>query len=308
MAVTYTTTDFLSNVKVVSHVPQGNSTFTESQLLALGDMQMRTLIAPAISSCRENYWLTTQRQTIVNSVNTYELPSKALGSSIVDVKVAVGTNLIHLIRMEVSDLYSTQFSSLPAYGYYIEDAKLKLVPNSLSGELVMWYYRIPSKLVPVVECAQVVDIPDAFSVEVDAVPSTFNGQELDIVSANPGFNTWLMDEEPASIVGNIITFAAVPPQVRVGDYVCLSGQSCVVQCPLEWVEVLVQSVAVKIYEIQGYDRKMKMADEVLQRMMKATMGLVSPRTVENSKVIQGGGSLLTPQNMGWNLPARSNNA
>jgi hypothetical protein len=303
--ITFTSTNLVNSIKRTAHVPQGNATFTVEDFLAIADMELRTKIAPRIASCRENYWLTTQETVIDNAQNKYQLPSKALGSGIVDVKIKSGTNLIHLIRLEVSDLYSTQFSTLPSYGYYIEDATLKLIPATLSGSVVMWYYRIPSQLVPVSSCALIEEV-NGLDITCAAVPSNFTGGgELDIVSAQPGFNVLLKDTEPTSIAGNVISFAEVPTTVEVGDYICLSGQSCVVQCPLEWVEVLVQATAVKIYEIQGYDKKWKLANDVLEKMMNATTGIVSPRTIENSKVITGGGSLLSPMNVGWSVPVNA---
>lgn len=303
--VTYTTTDFVEAVKRTAHVPTGNSTFTSNDILAMGDMQMRTGVAPKIASCRENYWLTNSYQDI-NGDNIYPIPSKAQANGIVDVQVKNGTNLIHLSRLEVSDLYSLQFSTRPAYCYYIEDYKLRLNPTTLSGQVVIWYYRIPSKLVAVTACAQITAIDfNTETVTVSTVPSTFvGGGELDIASQTPGFSVLLKDSEPVSIVGNDITFTEVPNQVAVGDWVCLSGQSCVVQCPLEWIEVLVQRTAVKIYEIQGYDKKHKMAKDIQDQMEQAAMGLVSPRTIESAKVISGGGSLLYPQTRGWKLPVR----
>lgn len=301
--VTYTTTNLLAAIKNVSHVPQGNSTFTEAQLLSLADMEMRTGVAPKIASCRENYWLTTQ-STAINSDNVYPLPSKALGSSIVDAKVRTGGYFIHLSRIEVSEIYSEQYSVRPAYCYYIEDFILKLLPNNLSGSLVMWYYRVPSQLTGTENCAQITAINGDVAT-VSSVPSTFTDlPELDIVSQQPGFNVLLKDSEPASIVGSDITFDEIPSTVAVGDWICLSGQSCVVQCPLEWIEALVQRVACKIYEIQGYAAKLKTSKTVLMEMEEALMGLVSPRTIENAKVIGGGGQLLSPQTIGWKLPVR----
>ena len=302
--VTFTTTDLITSILRTAHVPQGNDTFGASDLLSIADMQMRTLIAPKISSCRENYWLTTQDQVVDNDRNEYPLPSKALGSAIVDAKVRSGTNLIHLSRIEVSELYSTQFTTRPAYCYLIRDFILELYPQSLSGTLVMWYFRIPSKLTAVENCAQISAI-SGDTVTVTSVPSTFASlQELDVVSQQPGFNVLIKDSSPVSIAGSDITFDDVPETVAVGDYVCLSGQSCVVQCPLEWIEVLVQACAVKIYEIQGYEPKHALAQKVLDGMVERVMGLVSPRTIENAKLISGGGSLLTPQTIGWKLPVR----
>lgn len=302
--ITFTTTDLVADIKRVAHVPVGNSTFTTTDLLALADLEMQTGISPAIASTRENYWLTSKEITVDNDQNQYPVPSLSLGQSVVDVQVKVGTNLIHLSRLEVSDLYSTQYSTRPAYCYYIEDFIIKLVPATLSGHLVIRYYRMPSQLVPVTSCAQITAIVGNV-VTVSSVPSAFvGGGELDIVSQNPGFNVLVKDSEPVSIVGSDITFESVSPFVKVGDWVCLSGQSCIVQCPLEWIKVLVQRVAVKIYEIQGYDKKHKLAKAILDQMMENAMGLINPRTIENSKIINGGGSLLNPQTRGWKLPVR----
>lgn len=306
--VTFTTTDLVEGIKRTAHVPQGNSTFTFDGFLDIADIEMRTGIAPKIASCRENYWLTTQTLPIDHSTNRYAIPSKALGNAIVDIKVNSGGSIyIHLVRLEVSDLYSPQFTTIPAYGYYIEDGWVKLIPTTLTGDVIMWYYRIPSQLVPTSSCGQITAIDfNTGEVTVNAVPSGFvGGGELDIVSQSPGFNVLLKDTEPDSIVSNVITFDSVPSTVSVGDWVCLSGQSCVVQCPLEWMGVLEQRCAVRIYEIQGYLDKKKIAEESLEKMEAAALSLVSPRTVENAKVILGGGSLLSPLNTGWSLPVRS---
>lgn len=302
--VTFTTADLITSIKRVTHVAQGNSTFSAADFLAIADTEMRTRVAPKIASCRENYWLTTQDQAVDSDRNEYPLPSKALGSAIVDAMVRSGTNLIHLSRVEASDLYSTQYSTRPAYCYYIEDFILKLIPNNISGTVVMWYYRIPSQLVPVEDCAQITAIAGS-TVTVNAVPSDFASlPEMDIVSQQPGFNVLKKDSSPVQISGSDIEFDELPETVAVGDYVCLSGQSCVVQCPLEWIECLVEATAVKIYEIQGYEKKHDSAKKTLAEMEQMAMSLVSPRTIENAKVISGGGSLLCPQTIGWKLPVR----
>jgi len=301
--LTYTTQSFIDAVKRTSHVPPGNNTFTEADFLALGDTEMRTRIAPKIASCRENYWLT--RQTYQpNDQNAYPIPSLAQGGAFVDVKVNVSGNLISLSRVEVSELYSLNFATRPAYSYYLEDNLIKTLSVVNLGPILVWYYRLASKLVPVSECAQITAI-SGNDITVDAVPASFLDQTLDVVSQTPGFNVSIKDETPVT-VGDVMTFAEVPSGVAVGDYVCLSGQSCVVQCPIEWIEVLVQATTVRIYQIQGYLNKHKTASEDLDNMVTAAMGLVSPRTIENAKIIQGGGSLIYPMISGWKMPVRGN--
>lgn len=305
--ITYTTTTFVNSVLTVAHVPQGNNTFSFNQILSLADLQMRTYIVPKIASCRENYWLTTQTYEIDPDINKYPIPSLAQGSAIVDVKVNVSQNLIHLTRLEISDLYSFQYSPIPGYGYYIEDQYVRLNPTSLVGNLIIWYYRMASQLVPTTSCAQITDVDyETGELTVGTVPSSFigTGIQLDVVSQTPGFNVLIKNSVPDSIVGMVLTFDYVPPEVKVGDYICLSGQSCVIQCPLEWIEVLVQATVCKIYEIQGYLNKLAVAKKVLEEMLVNATNLVSPRTIESAKVIYSGGALLYPQNRGW-LPVRS---
>ncbi len=302
--VLYTTTDLISQIKLVAHVPQGNATFGPDEFLQLADMEMRTGVAPRIASCREQYWLTTTPEMAVNDSNAYPIPSRSQGNGIVDVKIKTGSNLIHLLRVEPSELYSTQYADKASYCYYLEDNNVRLIPPNVPGSVIMWYYRIPSELVATTACAQITDI-SGNSVTVDQVPSTFVSQELDIVSQQPGFTVLLKDTTPASIVGQVISFGDdISTQIQVGDWVCLAGQSCVVQCPLEWIAVLVQRVAVRIYEIQGYSSKQVIAEKTLAKMEQNALGLVSPRTIESAKVIGGGGSLLNPINMGWKLPVR----
>lgn len=306
--VTLTTQDFVDKVRLVARVAQGNNSFTFDQFLSLGDLCMRTLVAPKIASARENYWLTTVTYETEPGLNKYPIPGLAQGNAIVDAKVDVSQNLIHLGRLEIGDLWSFQYSPFAGYGYYIEDNYVRLNPTSLNGQLILWYYREPSELVATTECAQISAINyGTATVTVGTIPSSFIGSdiELDIVKQTPGFNVLKKDAVPVSIVGMDITFDDVPLDVAVGDYVCLSGQSCVIQCPLEWTEVLVQATATKVLETQGYERRYAMAKKELDNMVENAMKLVSPRTIESAKIIYAGGSLLVPQNTGSFLPVRN---
>lgn len=300
--ITYTTLDFIAAVKRVSHVPEAQDTFDSADFLALGDMAMRTMVSPKIVSVREGYWTTFIDYEVQNSEGTQEfaIPSLALGSSIVEAKLLVSMNYLPLDRIEINELTSQQFTPRPNYGYYVEDNILKLLPNGgINGQLRLWYNRMPSQLVLPTACGQIESIVGN-DVTVTTLPSTFSvDMELDIVSQTPGFNVILKDSKPTAINNNTITFDVVPSRVAVGDYVCLSGQSCVVQSPLEWVEVLVQATVCKIYETQGYLEKLKAARAVLIEMETNVLSLISPRQIQKTKFIQAGGSVLSPNTRNW---------
>lgn len=300
--VTYTTTDLITGITRTAHIPLANETFQPAALLALSDTCMRTYVSPKVASVRENYWVTYKDFAISqdSSVNSFPIPPLALGGGIVDAKLLQSDYFLPLDRIEVSELYSTQFAPRSNYGYWVEDNLIKLLPNGgVTGDVRVWYQRMPSKLVPTNQCAQIASIA-GLDVTVVSLPATFTtSTELDIVSSAPGFNVIKKDSAPTAINNLVLTFDEVPTEVKVGDWVCLQGESCVVQAPLEWVEVLVQAVAVKIYEIQGYLNKMKAASEDLKSMTEAALSLINPRQIEKTKFITAGGGVLGNTGGSW---------
>lgn len=300
--ITYTTLDLIAGIKRNSHVPEAQVTFSDADLLAIADMAMRTQISPKISSVREGFWTTTKDYPLENSqsLQNFPIPGLALGNAIVEAKVLVNQNFLPLDRIEINELTSTNFTPRPNYGYYVEDNMLKVLPNGgITGSIRIWYNRMPSQLVLPLACAQINDVTGNV-VTVDTLPSTMStSTELDIVSQTPGFNVVLKDSAPLNIAGNILTFAEVSDQVKVGDYVCLSGQSCVVQCPLEWVEVLVQATTCKIYEAQGYLEKLKAAKVALTEIEANVLSLIGPRQIQKTKYVAGGGGVLGPNFRTW---------
>lgn len=303
--ITFTTDDLIAAIKRVAHVPEAQETLDSSDFLALADMAMRTHISPKIAGVREGYWTTYKDYELTNSLGPQEfaIPGLALGSALVEVKLLVSENYLPVDRIEINELIASTFTPRPNYGYYVEDNLLKFLPNGgVNGTLRVWYNRMPSQLDSVLDCAQITAITDN-EVSVGTVPDTFTtDSELDIVSQTPGFNVSLKDTAPTSIVGTELTFPSLPAQVKVGDYICLSGHSCVVQCPIEWKEVLVQSTVCKIYESQGYLEKLKAAKASLEEIEKNVLSLISPRQIQKGKFIQAGGPVLGVRNVGWPYP------
>lgn len=293
--ITYTTDDLVTAVKGLAHVPQAQVTFQPVDLLRLADSAMRTIVSPKIVSVREGYWTTFKDYSLVASTSPLEIPipSLALGSALIDVKLLVGDIYLPVDRIEISELVSQANSPRSKYGYWVEDNILKFLSNgNTNGTLRLWYNRMPSQLVVTTACGLISGV-SGNNVTVSSLPSTFQlGVELDIVSGTPGFNVVLKDSAPTAINTTTLTFSTVSSRVKIGDYVCLSGQSCVVQAPIEWIAVLEQATACKIYESQGYLQKLAAADKTLKEQIANVISLINPRQIQKSKYISAGGQLL----------------
>jgi hypothetical protein len=300
--INYTTDDLVAGVKRLSHLPGAQTTFQPTDILALADSAMRTVVSPKLAGVREGYWTTYKDYTITSSSTPIDIaiPSLALGSAIIDAKVLIGNTFLPVDRIEISELVSNQFTPRPNYGYWVEDNVLKFLTNGgVTGTLRLWYNRMASQLVQLTACGQITVI-SGNDITVASLPSTFQlGVELDIASATPGFNVLMKDTAPTAINNTTLTFASVPSTAKVGDYVCLSGQACVVQCPIEWISVLEQATVCKMYEAQSMFQKLAAADRTLDKMIASTLSLVSPRQIQKTKMIAAGGQLLGASRRKW---------
>jgi hypothetical protein len=120
---------------------------------------------------------------------------------------------------------------------------------------------------------------------VTSVPTGWvNGDSVDLQAAQPQFDL-LGTCDITDITGTDITLDGDIGTLAAGDYLCLEGQTCVPQIPVEFHQLLAQRVVCKIYELQGYLDKMKAAQAKLKEMEDALTALITPRTQAAPKVI-----------------------
>jgi hypothetical protein len=280
---TYTTSDLISLIKTLGHVPQSNSTFTPATFLTLADFELRTAIARQLKEADEGYWRTYVEYD-QNDDGEYAIPSGAIASSIYAVQIRNGQAIWPVSRQEEAELTTTTFPSVGNWSFYIRSNTLIMLPAQFGGVLRIPYERRPSKLVPVTSCAQVTAI-NGQVITVSSVPTAWVvGDTLDLQASQPQFDL-LGDCEITDITGLDITVDGDVTDLSIGDYLCLEDQTCVPQIPVEFHQLLAQRVVCKIYELQGYMDKLKAAKAVLKEMEDALTALITPRTQAAPKII-----------------------
>ncbi len=282
-ANTYTTSDLISLIKLLGHVPQGNSTFTATGLLTLADFELRTAIAKQLKETNEGYF-----QTYVeydqNSTGEYAIPSDAVAASIFSLQIRNGQAIWPVSRQEVEEMTTTTFPSVGNWSYLIRNNTIVVLPIQFSGVLRVTYERRHSKLVTTSACAQVSAI-NGQVVTVGSVPAGWLvGDSVDLQASQPQFDV-LSTCDIADITGTDITLTGDLSTLAVDDFLCLEGQTCVPQVPVEFHQLLGQRVVCKIYELQGYMDKLKAAKAILSEMEASLTALVTPRTTSSPKVI-----------------------
>jgi hypothetical protein len=299
---TYTTTDLVNNIKLVGHVPTGNSTFTQAQLITLADRELQTPLLKQILSTRGGYYLTFNDYVAVDT-GLYVIPADCVMGALENVELISGTSIIQVNPIEESEQMSTISPTSTSYGYFMRGNYVQILPTPNNGSVRLWFAGRPSHIVATSSCAQVTDINGAV-ITVSSVPTNITtGNLIDAVGDQPPFNVYAT-QTILNITGTAITLDAPVTDLTVGDWICLNKQTCIPQIPVEFRPLLEQRVVCQIYESQGYIEKLNVAMKKLKELEEATFALITPRVKSKTKVIMpiNGGFLAGTRRL-TNFPA-----
>ena len=116
---------------------------------------------------------------------------------------------------------------------------------------------------------------------------------LDLVQANPHFDTLAIDQVITSVTTTAIIFSStLPTRLAVGDWVSLQGQSPVIQLPLELHPLLAQRVANQCLKNSPHSEAYKNGLNEVLALEKQAMHLLTPRIEkEGKKIVNRSGML-----------------
>ncbi len=108
----------------------------------------------------------------------------------------------------------------------------------------------------------------------------------ELVQADPHFDTLGFDLVVTSVTATTVVFSAtLPTRLAVGDWVGLSGQSPVIQCPLELHPYLAQEAANYCLRGQVDNEAYKAGLEEADRLRKDLETLFTPRIQKEGRKI-----------------------
>jgi hypothetical protein len=284
----------MAAVKRYCAVPTSQVTFQNIDFYALADDSIRAKIVPLVLKHMAEFYVTNQDYAINANVNKYAIPPRAINMNLRSIEVvstADPDTKVPLEQLNREDLYAGITGNIryliKKNGFYLEGNYVVLYPTpTQSLDLLRLNYFIrPNQLVDPSACGLITAInTGANQITCSGVPSTWTTANLvDLVKAQPGFDCTAIDQVITNINSGVITFqSALPTNLSVGDYVCLAGQSCVVQVPVELQPLLTHYVVVRVLAAQG-DAKLKDAQSELEELEKNASLLLTPRVQGNVK-------------------------
>jgi hypothetical protein len=298
----------LADVKRRTFLPISQITYTDDDILDYADEELQTGIVPLLMSVREDYLIDWEDTPLDASNPVYPIPSRAIAMKLKMVTVVENNSdpnnpIEILIPRIMTDQGPTRLlNNYP--GYFIRDDSIVLQnPGAFAGkDLRQYFFLRRNKLIPAANAAQIVAVGPqsaipvlaANQVLVNRIPANFGSsalinQVVDVVKGAPGFDTTQLSQSVVCDANALtITFSnltTIPDTIKVGDWVCLEGESCIPQIPVELMPVLAQRVAVKILEGLGDTANLNIAQAKLKEVEKSVLMVLTNRVEGQPKKI-----------------------
>lgn len=273
----------LDNIKLKAGFPDDNY-FTDAELLSILNDEQKITILPLIMRLHEDFLLQNENYTIVAG-STYRLPTRAVGNKIRDIKILVSGEYEDLNRLFEED----RSADIP--GYYITRNTIELSSHYTSGTLVVTYFMSLSDLILEASAAEVQSIDSATQITVTALPSSITtSTPVDIVQANSPNDVLAINQTITNIASTQLTFASLPDDLAVGDYICLAKQTPVPSIPEELVPILAQSALVTCLSAKD-DKAVEFEKKRLDEMVESMINMLDSRSESNDVKLRGQGFL-----------------
>lgn len=290
----YTVTGLINAVKLKLYTPLNQNTVTAENIVSIASDEMIYKVIPFIMTAREEYFVVQEDIPMVPNQAVYEIPSKALGTKLRDLQIVDSNGYIRSLprlEPEFESTYNYNSSSADAICFVMEKNHIRILPIPTSSQysLRFKYFQTPNALVQNSFCARINTIDTINNIlTVDSLPSTIiTGSSVDIVRPTPHFDLLLDNKVIQDATGLNITMAqAIPSTLAVGDYLSLTGETCIPMIPKESHNLLVQCVVSEILESMGDIEKLKKSQEKEKEIMESLKVLLCDRVEgENRKII-----------------------
>ena len=276
--------------------PISQGLLENDDVLAFCDDIVQAEIIPILESAQQDYFIERVDIPLVAGQSQYDIPYRSVARGLREIKLTSSDQQwmrnLPLIAIENAYQYY-QWSTI--CGFYFLGDKIQLipeVPNPLSTEqnLAIWYRLPPNQLVELDQVAQVVSVSDP-DVVVDGIPGTMSaGVNIDFVQGKSGNSIYSFDDPIVSVnTGtNTITFAAdvVPSNLVAGDYICLSGESYVLNFIPNEAYPLVETLTCMrcLQAVSDFDG-MKVLEMAAERERTNLAKILEPRIDGEPKIV-----------------------
>jgi hypothetical protein len=305
--VAYTADDLLTEVRRGGSLPSASVTGTaDADLLAHADAELRDTLVPLMLGVQEEFYQRVFDTTIVTGTAAYRINKRAALSRINTVQWingdGSGHNLPRLDPKRVLDLgVLTSTQGQPTH-HYLEGSRVVLWPTpNLAGTLRIRAFVRPSRLCLSADsqstCLVITAInqggppadPAYLRITTAAHGISTSGVR-DLVLSTPSFEHACVDAtmvvNSATAMDVLIANCSTTP--AIGDYLCVSDLTPMIQLPVELHPALVELTIARTLRALGKRSEAKDHADEAERLVKLGIEGLTPREDSAERKIVGG--------------------
>ncbi len=258
MAETWTTSELIDDIRAQGALSSDDSAFSDANCLAAANRALKAIFVPAIRSIRAEYYVTHVDETIVADQAEYRIPHRSATNSVRQVFWIDSASSKHELHpATVGETVEYERTGRPVR-YAVRDDRLVLLPtpNAALGTLRILYERRPSSLVLPSACQDITSVDTttdspAVGIILSGTEATFDDLRVDVVRCKPPFSLAVRDALVDKKTVFAIDYLQYTPNSwdstpAVGDYMCLAGETCFPQIPVELHPMLALASAIKL--------------------------------------------------------------
>ncbi len=297
MASAWLTTALLASIRRRARSTNSSAPgYDDASLLEMANEELVSKLVPELVRLRREWFEEVRDVPLVVGTATYGLWTRAIMGSARNIGIVSGGVFrgLSYLPPEAFDGKDPTNQAGPSH-YTVRGTDFVLYPTPNIGDtLRVTYLRRLNRLVAASAVLTVTSISGAGS-------NVFNGTKpatittstpVDVVKGTPFFDALAEDQTPTAVVASTsVTLAASVSGASVGDFVCLAGESPVIQGPPELVAILAQRVANALLR-PGRDQAIAAAGERELEKLEAAVFGVADRRVESDIQTVGSGPWL----------------
>lgn len=276
----YLVSELITTLRDEGMLPPSDESAGATRLLATLNREQRLFLAELLLSVREGFQVAhVDAEAISGSTTRWRIPSRAIGAKLKVVTQLVGGAPSILYPMPYERQVEDYGGGMPG-DFWLEGSTLVLrSPLSAPATLRLTYYRRLGVLVAENEAAEIEAIDfNTNEVTIPAlIPGSFTAsRDYDFIQGQPHFDL-LAANQTATRAGSVLTFAEdLPPELSVGDYVTLPGETPICQAPVELHDVLALRAAYVTLSALA-DPKAAATEARMEAAKKSALSILAPR-------------------------------
>lgn len=289
----YLTDDLLAAVKRDSFMPTTQGSFSDAQLLAIGDELTLNTICPLLVSMDENWYLEPVDGAFVANQADYTLPEYAMWLKLKHVDRINAGQYLRITRIDIPDLtvYNTTQTGTPS-AFYLKNDTITFFQTPAAGitdTYRLHIYRRPNRMVPIASAAQILSVNKVTGVVTytAAPPGTYTASSFhDFFKGLPPFRRIITNSQATAQAGATQTFPIADVQdLATGDWINVHNETVFPAMPLELDDCLKELIIASLNRTQSDYESYSVQEQRIVERIKTIMKAPGARIVGQGKKI-----------------------